>query len=82
MVRGSRAHLEIKDIYILRKNNEPYGSSHIYTHTYTYIYIYIYIYIKDGMITGFQVNHGLEKSRFQNHKKLPLYGSCGMHNFF
>ncbi len=35
-----------------------------------------------GTITFFKVYHGLEKSRFQNHKMFPLYRFCGMRSFF
>ncbi len=36
---------------------------------------------RHGTITGFKVYRGLEKSRFQNHKKKSEYRSCGMHSF-
>ncbi len=31
---------------------------------------------RHGMITGFKVYRGLEKSRFQNHKNVTLYHFC------
>ncbi len=42
------------------------------------------IKVRHGMITDFKVfeNRGLEKSRFQNYKNVPLYLFCGMCSFF
>ncbi len=40
------------------------------------------VVLRHGTITGFKVYRGLEKSRFQNHKKFSLYRSCGIHSFF
>ncbi len=46
------------------------------------IQLYISGTTRHGMITGFKVYHGLEKSRFQNHNFFLLYSSCGMCSFY
>ncbi len=50
-------------------------------HALTFKYI-CYISNRHGAIRGFKVYHGLEMSRFHNHKNVPLYRFCGMHSFF